>query len=286
MRENPCETVVVDNASSDPSAEMVRTEFPQVKLLVNDTNRGYGAAANQGIDLCRARRYVLLLNSDVRLEPGALRALTRYLDEHPSAAVVGPRLVNPDGSLQRSCFPFPTLPSIFLWENTFGGLLRYVRLPRNRYLRTWPHDRPQVVPWVLGAAMAIRRDSFDAVGRFEESYFMYWEEVDLCYRLRDAGWEVHFAPVTTMVHHGGASTAQHRADMNVHLFAGEVRFFRRHYTRLRSAGLIIALKFIALTRLVGDGLRLQMNRRAVRRAEILEDMTVWRRVLRGQWRIG
>src|SRR5262249_11131009 len=150
--------------------------------------------------------YVLLLNSDTLLAPGALAALAQYLDAHPRAAIAGPRLRNADGSLQPSCHPFLGTMQSFLEKSVVARALARLPVVRDHYLLVnSSHAAPRVVPWVLGAALAIRRSAFDQVGGFDESFFLYAEEVDLCYRLKAAGWEVHFAPVTDVVHVGGAS---------------------------------------------------------------------------------
>ncbi|HEX2190634.1 MAG TPA: glycosyltransferase family 2 protein, partial [Longimicrobiaceae bacterium] len=179
--------VVVDNASTDGSAEMVRASFPHAVLLADGTNPGYGAAANRGVRACAAE-HVLVLNSDTRLEPGALEALGAHLDRHPRAAVAGPALLNPDGSPQASCFPFPGTLGWLLENDPVAPLA--VRIPglRGRLLCASPPRRAAAVPWVLGAALAVRRSAFEEVGGFDEAYFMYFEEVDLCRRLASAGW--------------------------------------------------------------------------------------------------
>ncbi|HEX9372375.1 MAG TPA: glycosyltransferase family 2 protein, partial [Roseiflexaceae bacterium] len=223
--------------------------------------------------------YVLLLNSDTLLAPGALGALRIYLDQRPRAAVVGPRLANPDGTLQPSCYAFPTPLHLFLEESTLGRLIRYVPLLRERHLRTWPHTHARVVPWVLGAALAIRRAAFEQVGGFDESYVMYFEEVDFCYRVAAAGWQVHFAPVTTVVHAGGASTAQRRVDMAAQFFASATRFYQRHYSAVALAELRALVQAIVLARLVRDALRLRLAREACERERIAENVAAWRRVL-------
>ena len=173
--EQPAQIVVADTGSRDGSPEMVRREFPQCTLVLIPENPGYGAASNMAIELC-ASEYVLLLNSDTEVHPGTLRVLQEYLDTHERAAIVGPRLVGPDGSSQESCFPFP----------------RPLRPLTQIKARSLSHDRAGPVPWVLGAALAIRRAAFDAVGGFDQAYHMYFEEVDLAYRLRKAGWEHTF----------------------------------------------------------------------------------------------
>lgn len=280
--EAPGEVVVVDNASSDGSAEMVRETYPGAVLHANRTNAGYGAAANQAIASCRAG-YVLLLNADTRLERGTLHALTEYLDLHPRAAVVGPRLANPDGTLQPSCYPFPTPLNTLLVNGTLSRLIGRVPVLRDHHLRSWPHSRARAVPCVLGAALAIRREPFSAIGGFDESFFMYFEEVDLCFRLASGGWEAHFAPVTTIIHAGGASTNQCRAGMAVEHATSLVRFYERHYSRTRRLLLLGILKSIMLVRLIVDGAHFCMAREEATREGLAENVVAWRRLLLGRF---
>lgn len=258
------EVIVVDNASSDGSVEMVQAAYPWVRLYANRTNLGYGAAANQAIAGCTAQ-YVLLLNSDTLMQPGALEALSRYLDQHPRAAIVGPRLVNSDGTLQASCYPFPGPLDTFLENSSsavfIGHLIRrHVPGVRQLYWRTWLHDSPRVVPWLKGAALAIRREAFNAVGGFDESFFMYFEDADLCYRLGKVGWEVHFAPVTTIVHVGGASTERVRVDMAAHQLHSTGLFYQRHSSRLNVIVMSVIVKSLMLAKLVGGKILLVFTR--------------------------
>ncbi len=286
--EAPPEVVVVDNASWDGSAEMVRAQYPSVTLRANKTNLGYGAAANQAFVSCTAQ-HVLLLNGDTLLQPGALAALSGYLARHRRAAIVGPRLVDPDGTLQASCYPFPTPLNTLLENSTTAVVLgrlirRYIPIVRNSYLRTWPHRSARVVPWVKGAAMAVRREAFDAVGGFDESYFMYFEDADLCYRLNAADWQVHFAPVTTVVHIGGASTRQWGPEMGVRLLASTIQFYRQHASGLRIAEVVLIVKSLMLARWISGGIRLCLTRDACKRAEIAAEMGACRVVVLGHWR--
>jgi len=140
------------------------------------------------------------------------------------------------------------------------------------------------VPWVRGAALAIRREAFEAVGGFDESFFIYGEEMDLCYRLREANWSVHFAPVTTVIHVGGASTDQRRTDMQVQLFASLRHFYRLHYSRRRLALLIVIVTGFAVAKWCLDRLRLAAVRDGHERARIEEDLAAWKRVALGRWR--
>jgi GT2 family glycosyltransferase len=285
VREAPGEIVVVDNASGDGSAEMVRAEFPTVTLCANSDNKGYGTAANQAVFQCKAA-YILLLNSDAFVRPGALDALSAYLDQQARAALVGPRLVNPDETLQRSCYPFPTPFDVFLDVSNMRRLIGLVPVVRDRYLRTWRHTRARAVPWLSGAALFIRRKAFEDVGGFDASFFMYYEEVDLCYRLAQAGWQVHFAPVTDVVHVGGASTRQRRSDMAVQMFAGLAQFYERHYSRVQLAQLGALVKCVALARLARDTLLLRSTSThdGRSRPDLAEDVTAWRRLFVGEWR--
>ena len=280
---NAGEVVVVDNASDDGSPEMVRAEFPEVKLVANRDNVGYGAAANLALKRCDTP-YVLLLNCDTVVSSGALGAMTRYLDQNPSAAVVGPRLTRTDGSLLRSCYPDPS-PLDFLLD--VSNLYRVVeRVPFLRELspRTWSHDRRRQVPWVNGAALAIRREALAGVGGFDERFFMYSEETDLCYRLSRAGWEVHYAPVAEVVHVGGASASRRRADMIVEMYASMACFYQLHYPPRRLSQLGILIGVTSAARIVRDSIRLRLTGEPTARARLATDLSAWHRLLRGEWR--
>jgi GT2 family glycosyltransferase len=261
------ETVVVDNGSTDGSIELVRQSFPDVVLVVNERNRGYGAAANQAIAACTAPA-VLLLNSDTVLAPGALAELGGYLAAHPRAGVVGPRLANADGSLQRSTFDYPSAGDMLLGET--GLHLLVARLPgvRERCLRTWAHDEARAVPWLRGAALAIRRSAFDAVGGFDEEFFMYWEEVDLSRRMAAAGFATHFAPVTTVVHVRAQSTSRHACAMRREWLIGFGRYLRRHEPPRTRVTLLALLRALALARARRDALLLRVVRDEQRRASV------------------
>ena len=265
------ETVVVDNASTDGTVEAVRRAFPGVRI-VESPNEGYGAAANRGIAACSAP-FVLLVNSDVEVRPGALRALAGYLASHPRAGLAGPRLENPDGTLQRSCFAFLGTARLAVDKTALG-----------RWLRGWSvhygsYDRPRKAPWVLGAALALRREAFDAVGGFDPAFFLYGEEVDLCYRLWQAGWEVHYTPAATVMHVGGASTRT-RSRFEVQRVESARLFYRRHYPPLRAAALDGLIRTAMRMRWLRDSLRLRLARDGRRRSRLAEDLAIWRGVLK------
>ncbi|HYC30790.1 MAG TPA: glycosyltransferase family 2 protein [Gemmatimonadales bacterium] len=278
MLNAPAQVVVVDNGSSDGSIPMVREEFPGVRLEVLDENPGYGAASNVAFTRCSAE-YVLLLNSDTELRPGALEALVAHLDRCPRAGIVGPRLLNPDGSLQKSTFPFPSPLVPFVKRRPLADLVGLVPGLRDAFVGAWAHDHTRRVPWVLGAALAIRRAAFEQVGGFDESYVMYYEEVDLCYRLRRAGWETHFTPATEVVHVGGASTSQRRPAMLARLGVSAVQFHRSHHRGLTRVAAIGLVRGTLRYRFCRDWLAHHLARHEPDRRLAGENLAVWRDIL-------
>jgi GT2 family glycosyltransferase len=270
--------VVVDNGSTDGSPEMVRAEFPHVILEIDHTNPGYGAAANRACARCRGE-YILVLNSDTVLRPGSIAALTAYLDAHPKAGIVGPRLLNPDGSLQRSCFPFPG-PWVPLFKRQpFAAIADLVPSLREAHPGRFAHDTARRTPWVLGAALAVRRTAFEAIGGFDASFVMYYEEVDLCYRMLQAGWETHFTPSAEIVHLVGASTRQRRAEMLVRLNLSSIAFHRRHHRGLALTLSLASVRAGTLACLARDRVRYLLAARDGTRERLAEDVAVWREVL-------
>jgi GT2 family glycosyltransferase len=203
-----------------------------------------------------------VLNADTRLAEGAVAALSGYLDEHPEAAVVGPRLVREDGSLQPSALPFPR-------PVTLRPLVRHLPLLREWYLPTWSHSSARAVPYVLGAALCLRRTAVEEVGGFDPAFFLFYEEVDLCRRLRRAGWQVHFAPITTVIHTGGASTGQRPETARRERAEAERRFYERWYSGDRRLAVIALTTLVAAARNALDRLR-PSSTRAERRLDLAQ----------------
>lgn len=226
------QVVVVDNASIDGSADVVRQEFTEFQLIALDENRGFAAANNLAMRDADAR-YVLLLNPDTEVLGNAPAALVRFMDEHPDAGACGGRLLNPDLTFQHSCFRFPTLPMSFLDFFPINHRLINSRL-NGRYPRSW-YDRPFLVDHPLGACLMVRRDAIQQVGVMDEGFFMYCEEVDWCYRIKQVGWKIYYTPDAEIIHHGGQSTRQSAGPMLVQLHRSRDRYFRKHYGSVYAA---------------------------------------------------
>lgn len=224
------EVIVIDNASHDGSPDMVAAEFPEFRLLRQSVNLGFTGGHNLAI---RERRgeHVALLNSDTVIHPGAIRTLAAYLADHPEAGIIGPKLLNPDGTLQFSCRRFPN-PVAAAFRNTFLGRL----FPNNRFTREylmqdWPHDLPREVDWLSGAAMFIRREVIERVGVLDDNLFMYCEDVDLCKRTWQAGFRVVYVPDAVVTHAIGHSTSQVANKMIVRFHRSMFRYYRKHDLR-------------------------------------------------------
>ncbi|MDG4554663.1 MAG: glycosyltransferase family 2 protein [Candidatus Competibacter sp.] len=199
------EAIVVDNASRDGSADMLAAEFPQIRLIRSEVNLGFAAANNRGFEIAQGR-YVALLNSDAFPRPGALRNAVAHMDADPKIGLGGARLVGRDDSWQPAARLFPSPLNDFL---SLSGLS--TRFPRSRFFgrvdRSWADPgEPAEVDWVPGAFSIIRRDVLERVGYFDEAFFLYYEEVDLCRRIKAAGYRIGYWPDVTVVHLGGESS--------------------------------------------------------------------------------
>ncbi len=228
------EIIVVDNASTDHTAEMVARDYPQVKLICNQTNMGFGAANNQGTR-ASSGAYTLFLNSDTIVPQGALTELLRFMDSRPRAAACGPRLAKSTGNAQPFAFGGDPTPG-YLFARGWTRLLLY------RPLHDWETRIVQTVDWVSGACLMARRQALDQMGGFDEGFFMYFEDNDLCLRLRRASWQVWYNPAVTITHLGGASVTQ-SARLSRWYDASLRHFYRKHYTPLARVALEIMLPF-------------------------------------------
>jgi N-acetylglucosaminyl-diphospho-decaprenol L-rhamnosyltransferase len=213
------EIVVLDNASEDSSAQAVRERFPDVRVIAQSHRAGFGANHNTVIRATTGR-YVYVLNEDTTAADWGFEALTTYLDGHPSVAALGPRLVYPDGRLQDSAWRFPTPLVSALSLATLGRL----------GVTQSGGDVPHGVDWVTGAAVVLRREALDEVGLFDEGFFLYSEEVDLQARLHRAGWEVHYFPGVSVVHHESQFSADIPERRINEMWRSRHRYWQKHHT--------------------------------------------------------
>ncbi len=237
------QVVVVDNASADDSVQRARQVAPAAEVVTLPRNVGFAAANNIGMRLLReADRttrmplppFVLLLNPDTVVQPGAIEILVAFLQAHPRVGMVAPRLLNPDGSIQSGAFRFPTL-SMSLLDMFPPGDVLPGRLHNSWWHGRYPAERaasprPFPIDHPLGACMLVRRAVADEVGLFDEGYFMYSEEIEWCWRIRQAGWAIWQVPQAQVVHVGGAATGQVRPRMLVALHRSRERFLQQHRT--------------------------------------------------------
>ncbi|MBI3922422.1 MAG: glycosyltransferase family 2 protein, partial [Armatimonadetes bacterium] len=222
------EVFVVDNASADDSVSVVTSEFPWVNLIRSDVNLGFARANNQGMRRCGGR-YVMLLNPDTVVKPGSLRALIDFMDGCSEAGAVGPRLLNPDGSIQFSCRSYPGIGA-GLFRNTPLGRL----FPNNRFLRHYlmtdfGHEETRPVDWLSGACLMVRREVLDQVGLLDEDFFMYCEDTDWCYRMERRGWKKYYLPAAEVIHVIGGSSDLRVPAMVVAHHRSMCRFYFKHY---------------------------------------------------------
>jgi len=242
---SPFENWVVDNASTDDSPRMVRERFPQVQLVENRENVGFARANNQAIQRCTGE-YILLLNPDTLVGSGALQALVDFLDQHPEVGAAGAKILNSDGSLQISSHPQPTL-SRELWRLFhLDSLSPYAEYPPAK----WETNQAKEVDVLLGACLLLRKEALDQVGLLDEDYFMYSEEVDLCYRIQRAGWRIYWVPQAEVVHFGGQSTQQVPTEMFLNLYHGKIKSFRKHNGWSAAQTYQVILRIAALSRLI------------------------------------
>jgi hypothetical protein len=224
--------VVVDNGSGDGSAELVATEFPAVELLAHQRNLGFAAAANAGLARGSAP-YALVLNADTEVPPETLDALLDVMEQRPEVGICGCRLVRPDGRFDHAARrSFPTILGAL---GHFTGVGRTRRTPRALSQYRAPEIEAGPIDAVNGAFMLIRRAALDQVGRFDERYWMYMEDLDLCFRFAEAGWVTWYEPSVSALHVKGAASGRHRSPrLTLAFHAGMARYYRSHVAPLRS----------------------------------------------------
>ncbi len=218
-----CEVIVVDNASTDSSQQMVTSQFPWVEIIQCEMNLGFARANNLAVKKSSCE-YILLLNPDTVLHVDSVNKLIALLDLNAAIGIVGPRMVNQDGSLQISAYPEPTLIRE-AWRLFHLDWL----IPLSRYPSDfWKWQQPQLVDIVTGACLLLRREIYESIGLFDEQFFVYSEEVDFCKRVKNAGWLIYYLPSSLVVHYGACSTRQVEESMFLELYKNKIKYFRKN----------------------------------------------------------
>ena len=233
------EVIVVDNASTDGSPDMVRNDFPEAVLVVSERNLGFAGGNNLGIRKVTGK-YILLLNSDAYLLPGVLEATLSFMDRTPDCGVLGVKLIGEDGGMQPCARKLPTPWLKFL---VISGIA--AKFPKSKFWggmdhSWWDHDAPREVGWVPGAYFLLRKDMVNAIGGLDERYFLYFEETDYCLQAIRAGWRVMIFPEVSVIHLGGESSKTEDQAMSVkgkqilkYHFQSEFKYYRKNYSILR-----------------------------------------------------
>jgi N-acetylglucosaminyl-diphospho-decaprenol L-rhamnosyltransferase len=232
------EVFVVDNNSSDKSAEMVEAEFPRVTLIRNSENRGFAAANNLALPRA-AGHYVLLLNPDTVVQSDTLIRLVAFMDSQPSAGICGPKVLNSDGSLQSCGYTYPTILSEIRQSKNINKLIRLFVGEAPTFP---PTDQPRQAEWVDGCCLMIRRSVIEQIGLLDEQYFLYAEELDWCFNAHKHGWAIYTVPSAQMTHHQGKSSEQKRDSSLALLIETRLSFYRKNYGALNA--LMISIVYV------------------------------------------
>ncbi|WP_336762907.1 glycosyltransferase family 2 protein [Paenibacillus sp. USHLN196] len=225
------EVIVIDNASRDDSVQAIREAYPQVQLIANSNNTGFAKANNQGMKATKAR-YILLLNSDTVVQPDTLHTMVAFMDRHPEMGASGCKVILPDGSLDKACKRgFPTPSASFYYA--FGISRMFPDRPKfNQYqLGHLSPDDEYPVDCLVGAFILVRRETIDQVGGLDETFFMYGEDIDWCYRIKEAGWGIFYYPRTYIVHYKGGSARRKPLKITYEFHRAMWVFHRKHYAK-------------------------------------------------------
>ncbi|MBN8705711.1 MAG: glycosyltransferase family 2 protein [Bacteroidetes bacterium] len=240
------EVIVTDNASNDGSVEMIREKHPWVKLIASPVNTGFSAGNNLAMPFATGD-YIFFLNPDTIVVKDSVDVLCQYLDSHPETGLVAPRLLNGDGSLQRSIRNFYSFSETLLDNRLFPFLFSGSAWFQKNSLTFWQHDSERSVDWAKGAALLVRKSILDKIGYFDEQFWIYGEEMDLCYRIIKEGWKIDFTPAAEIIHFEKQSSRQHNSVMFIQNYKSFYLFLLKHYLgydfqlyRFRAVSIILA----------------------------------------------
>jgi hypothetical protein len=228
QRDLEFEVMVIDNHSEDGSIQMLKREYPQVKLLRNQRNLGFAAACNQGIRISRGR-YILLLNPDTEFTSGGITRMVEFLNAHEKVGICGPQMIDPQGEVLFSCRSFPSfLTAISSSQSFLNRFFPKNPLSKKYLLKDMDRSQEREVDWVSGSSLLARRAVFEKIGLLDEIFFMYVEDVDFCYRAKKSGFLVYYFPQVTVVHQVGASTRRRKISMQAEHHKSMYHFYRKH----------------------------------------------------------
>jgi GT2 family glycosyltransferase len=246
----PMEIIVVDNASSDGSAELAENNFPQVRLIRNPANLGFAKANNLGI-AASAGRYVCLVNSDVKVLPDCISRLVDYCERHPDVGMAGPRIIGGDGKLQRSCRGFPTLWNMLCRALALDSIFSRIKLFTGYSLSFWPQDDTRSVDILTGCFWLVRRETLGRVGLLDESFFMYGEDMDWSRRFWLGGSKLFFVPSAEAIHYGGASSSNSPVRFYIEKQRADLQYWKKHHSRMATVFFFVISCLHLLLRAVG-----------------------------------
>lgn len=242
--EEPCETIVVDNASSDQTAALIETSFPQVKIIKNSRNEGLSRATNQAFDVSRGE-YLMLLNPDIIIEKEAIEKMLAVMRERPEIGVLGPKLLNPDGSVQPSCREFPTCGNVLFELSLVPRIFKSLSRWKMGY---FDHKSSREVDQPIGSCLLVRRDAFIRAGMMDESFPLFYNDVTLCYNIKQLGYMNYFLSEASAVHLHGASTRKVKPKMIIESHHSLYHYMKTHGKSLflsQLMGLIIFSSAVA-----------------------------------------
>ncbi|HLX69108.1 MAG TPA: glycosyltransferase family 2 protein [Verrucomicrobiae bacterium] len=249
----PMEIIVVDNASSDGSPELVENSFPRVRLIRNSTNLGFARGNNLGIR-SSGGRYLCLVNSDIKVLPDCISRLVDYCEQHPEVGMAGPRIVGGDGKLQRSCRGFPTLWNMFCRAFALDTIFPRCKLFTGYSLSHWPQDSTRPVDILSGCFWLVRRETLSRVGLLDEAFFMYGEDMDWSKRFWLGGSSLAFVSQAEAIHHGGASSSNSPARFYIEKQRADLQYWKKHHSRVATAGYFLISCLHLLLRTAGYSL--------------------------------
>lgn len=275
------EVIVVDNGSTDGSSKAVRSAFPDTILIENSVNTGFACANNLGINKSTGD-YVCLINSDVELLDGCLFKMMVYMESDLRIGVAGPKILNPDRTLQNSCRKFPSLWNNLCLALGLDKVFKHIPVFSGEHMRYFPHDIQMNVDYLAGCFLMVRRGALTEVGLLDERYFIYQEEVDWCKQFHKMGWKVSFYPGAAVVHHHAASSSKDPVRFTVARQKALVQYWQKHHSAMSGWALRSILITNRVLRIVGRSILLlaQMSRRARLRNKLKEDIACLGALLR------